>query len=342
MAKTTVQSKNIEIHQQMTENLKSLGMDSKDLDRIISQRTLDAVLADRPAVNQYFRLAAAGLKNLCEWDWENRVVSGAIDGPSSYKYYYGKDFDTSKLIALFDYIPLPYIRDSKQLGMHAGFNQQETLAVHHLVNYGGSPGNYPSDSGNQGYPSPGGSPGGSGKAMAVGPSGGSPSGGTKSLGGPPPPPPGAGYGPPPPPPPMGGGYGGGGTDYYNQNYTSAEQAWIEANIQGAAGAGWFPSLLFSENQKRGIAAAGMAEFERIREAKMRILTEMQGLGDRPEDMRRITILQQQLSMIGTDEQQITDKMMRATHAADELKTLIKGLIDKENEDRYRMISNIGK
>jgi len=97
-----------------------------------------------------------------------------------------------------------------------------------------------------------------------------------------------------------------------------------------------------ENNFRDVSAQGVAMLDQIRGEKMKILAELQSLGNDPQSMSKVYALQQELSMRGTDEQQVMDKIMQAQHAHDEFLGYAKGLIDKENENIFKIIGNIGK
>jgi len=310
--KTVVQgSPTAAITEAMRQNLEKAGItDNQTLDRLIGKLTLDKVLSDLPALTQYFRLANVGYKALTEWPEDFKAVSAMPDDVVAYKAYFSGDNDTSKGVPGLDHVPSKMLRSPPQLGQWAGFTSQQTQAYTFFQTGGGKAlATSPQQSSGGGYPPPpapasGGSTGGNSGGYGGGYGGNSSS---KSLG----------MAPgsknqqmPGAPPGMGGGspgtygsdFGGGYGDNGGiaegqyaqdvgytpgQNYTANEQAYVQNNLQGTAGADWFGPLLMGENNFRDVSAQGVAMLDQIRGEKMRILAELQSLDNDPQSMSKV-------------------------------------------------------
>ncbi|HEX5033067.1 MAG TPA: hypothetical protein VFW62_01185, partial [bacterium] len=230
---------NVAIQSQMQDALRGAGIDQAALDKLMSSTSIESILADRPAVYSYFKLAALGLSNVVD-PQQYYEVRGSIPTPDQYREYY--DNQNPQPTPYFNMIPVKDLFNPEALGQSAGFTQDQVFAYGKLLAGPGNGGQGATWDDVQG----GGTPGGTGKAMA-----------TKSLA----PPGGApGYGGTGPVPPGGFAPGGPSTGYPGgfdpTAGTQEARGYVDANFQGDPSYGWFLQLFNRQDFVTGIYASG--------------------------------------------------------------------------------------
>lgn len=359
MAKTTIRD-SFNIQAQMQQSLKEAGIENRAaLDKLMSSTSIEKILADAPAVYNYFKLANIGLWSMIE-PKDQRTVPFETPTPDQYREYF--DNQTPQPTPYFNFIPYQDIFNPEAMGQKAGFKPEQVEAYAMILHGSGKEGGSStawSDVEGQGaqgagsYPS-GGYGGGTGKAMSTGGSygggsgkamstGGSPQ--NKSLGAPPPPPGmgGASGAYAPPPPGSGGGVGGAsplsGMD--PSMGTQGARNYVDQNLYNDPSYGWFQQLFGRSDMTNGIIAGLMEEQTREDSIRQKILTELQNLDPRtPEGARRITMLNYEMQEINQTRSQRQDKMMTVKRYHDEFMNVVKNMIDIQMRTTDAIVKNM--
>ena len=326
MAKTTIGQHNV-IAEQMRANLEKAGIDNATLDKLITQQTLDKVLADHPAVTQYFRLAAQGYQALIGYPESFKTARGEGPDLAEFRECFTGNYsiDTSKGIPFVDKIESKVLFAPDQLAKVAGFNAEEKHAYEMLLKYGmGVDESAAPQAAQQDWipeedvPQTGGAYRPMGKAMATG--------NTKALGG-----------LPALPTVNGGNYKNGGYDAIR-----AQQDYIRNNLlQGVQGAGWFEAIFSRQISYRDVSTQALNQLEKIRQAREGILSDLQNIDmSTPEGMRQSYILQQKVSQCGDDERTCMDNIRQAQTYYQQFNELVSSIMKEQMNALKNIAGNI--
>ncbi|HCU25830.1 MAG TPA: hypothetical protein DF383_12500 [Deltaproteobacteria bacterium] len=316
MAKTTIGNGAAYIAQAQ-ESLKQAGIDPQILDRMIASKSIDAILADSPAVQAYFKAATRGMLAILE-PKDLRALRGELPTPDHYQEYF--DNQAQQPTPYFNYIPAEDLFNPEAMGKKAGFTQEQTHAYAMLLQGPPETPTAPAALGsgtNPGAASESGAGYGgntAGKAMSLG--GGSHFSPQSKAAGMPGSPPGRF----PPPPPSGGMPSG-----FNLNPHQAIQPYYDyvgSNFQGDWQGGYLNMLGQSQEFMTGIMASGAQQLDEVRKIRAQLVDALANA-----DPKQVMLLNAKMQDLTTTEREITDKMTRAHHYFNERVNLIKGLLD---------------
>ncbi len=324
MAKSTI-GPNV-IAQQMQATLEKAGIDNATLDRLITQQSLDKVLADQPAVTQYFRLANQGYQALIGYPEFFKTARGEGPDIADFRECFTGNYsvDTSKGVPFVDKIDAKTLFSPEQLSKAAGFNAEEKHAYEMLLKYGMGLDPAEAQSAQQNWvpeedmPNVGGGYRPVGKAMATG--------NTKALGG-----------LPALPTVNGGNYTNGGYDAIR-----SQQDYIRNNLlQGVQGAGWFEAIFSRQISYRDVSTQALNQLEKIRQARQGILGDLQNIDmSTPEGMRQSYILQQKVSQCADDERTCMDNIRQAQTYYQQFNELVSSIMKEQMNALKNIAGNI--
>jgi hypothetical protein len=325
MARQTIG--NQEIYARLRQSLESSGIDQSNIDKIISSKTIENILADQPALGQYFRNVAAAFKGLVDPEYDRKAVVGAVQSPDAFKEFYSKDRDTSQGVSFQDKIEGKYFSTPQLFLDEKILSPKQVEALKQLLSEGSfsSSGDNPNSSGGsqntgKAYAVPGKAYGSSGKTLTDGGGGGS----SQSL-----------------PSWSEGRSSGDGSNVDLGRITDQQRDQIMSEVQGTPVAGLFGPLIDRDIRAREIYLNIFDRMNQSRTAREAILTEMNGIDPTtPEGQRQMYALRTKMEGMQLSDKEDQDLIVRLQQAQSAFLDLIKTLKDENYRTSQSIIANV--